>query len=143
MNDSEIDQDLDLFHSDEYEILTTKLCNKDKLAQICDILGINCTLLEMPKNGFTEQAIDTKAQALSRATRIVRKFTAQICDLISSSNAKFRAMMEGKESLNNSDLEALISNSTKLIFIENRALHITAQSNVRDVRIFRSSFENI
>lgn len=72
MNDSGIDQDLDLFRSDEYEIRTTKLCDKDKLAQICDILGINCALLEMPKNGFTEQDIDTEVRALSRATETLQ-----------------------------------------------------------------------
>ena len=86
---AEEDDDIDLIHRDEYGILSGR-SNKDILSQVCNILDINTSVLEMPKGGFTEEAMDTKARALSRGTRIVRTLLARICDLVSPSNAKFK-----------------------------------------------------
>lgn len=67
---AEEDGDIDLMHRDEYGIFSGR-SNKDILLQVCDILDIHTSVLEMPKGGFTEEAMDTEARALSRGTQIV------------------------------------------------------------------------
>jgi hypothetical protein len=83
--DFDLHNNIEPFYPDEYEIPTpfTYQCNKYKLVQICDILGIDKRILICPNNGFTEQAMDNETRALQRVNRIVRLITSTICDLVS------------------------------------------------------------
>ena len=98
-------------------INTKEKNNKEKLFEICNILGIDGKILEMPQNGFTSTACETGARALSRATHIIKNITARVCDLVSPSNESLKTTIM-KENIYNSELKNLIANSFKQVFLE-------------------------
>lgn len=101
---------------------------------MCNLLSINTNVLEMPKDGFTQEAMDNEeARAFSRGKRIVRTVLSAICNLVSPSNAKLRDNMMNV--VNNKLTDSnLISNATKLVFFGNRniAQSLLAKSIQRD-----------
>ena len=91
--DEDPNSDADQPHPNYYgnhPVPTMYCCNKDTLSLICDILGIDQSILVCPNNGFTKQAMDTETRALQRGSRIVRQITSSICELVSPSNTKFK-----------------------------------------------------
>jgi hypothetical protein len=92
-------------------------CNKDKLVQICDVLGIDKSVVICPNSGFTEEAMYNETQALQRENRIVRLITKSICDLVCPSNVKFQSSILASETNTDQDFQLLVSNASKLVFL--------------------------
>ena len=65
-------------------------CNKDILSKVCNLLNISTSILEMPKEGFTVESMDTAARSFSWGSRIVRTLFTRICNLVSPNNTKFK-----------------------------------------------------
>eukprot|EP00559_Dactyliosolen_fragilissimus_P007958 CAMPEP_0184871406 /NCGR_PEP_ID=MMETSP0580-20130426/40701_1 /TAXON_ID=1118495 /ORGANISM="Dactyliosolen fragilissimus" /LENGTH=1005 /DNA_ID=CAMNT_0027374063 /DNA_START=1121 /DNA_END=4139 /DNA_ORIENTATION=- len=94
--------------------------NKEILAQMCGLLNINTNVLEMPKHGYTQEAMDSEeACAFSQGKGIVQ--------IVLSANAKFKGNMM-KNNNNRPTDSNLISNATELVFFGNRNTRILVHS---------------
>jgi hypothetical protein len=126
--DFDLHDDFELFSfsPDEIEIPTPSgircnkdmgiRCNKDKLVQICDILGIDKSVILCLKGGFNEEALDNQYQAVQRAKCIVRSITKGICELVCPSNLNFQSRILASEANSDLDFQLLFSNASKLVF---------------------------
>lgn len=92
--------------------------NKEKMAMICNILEIDTKILEMPRDGFSEESMNSGTRSFARGKRIVNRIVDNICDLISPSNPQFKKCLTGEDEkeVNNIDKKHLLSNATELVF---------------------------
>lgn len=100
--------------------------NKDKINKICEILEINSNVLEMPRNGFKQESMNTCGRSYRRGKRIVHQLLESICDLVSPSNSQFKENIMKKDSTSEEKqagrpatdtyAEQLESNAADLIF---------------------------
>mmetsp|Transcript_21013 Transcript_21013/g.29472 ORF Transcript_21013/g.29472 Transcript_21013/m.29472 type:complete len:980 (-) Transcript_21013:30-2969(-) len=123
------DDEINLNLGDVYELLSDRgRNNKEILSQVCGLLNINANVLEMPRDGYSQEAMDSEeSRAYSRGKRIVRAVLSAICNLVSPSNAKFKANMMKNNDNKPSD-SSMISNATKLVFFGNRNTRILVHS---------------
>lgn len=114
---TEIQRHNERYDGSEHEEITRT--NKEKIAAIYEILGIDANPLEMPHDGFSQESLNnTGGRSFRRGKRIMYQLIDSICDVVSPSNPQFKEDIVGRDTTERKDEDTkdLITNVTDLIF---------------------------
>ena len=108
------------------------LTNKEKLRRICQILDIDTSVLECPKDGFNETSMNNVARAPDRAKRTISKLMEGISKLVCNSAAtyKIQTTKDSNSDVNDGSafMKNFFTNSSKLIFFCTRRVRVVVES---------------